>query len=359
MIPFFLFLPIQILAFTYEQQQQLISDDVDFYLNYNSGNIFDYAFTEMIGKGAFSEVYLGYRVEDQEPVVLKHIKGSRERVVNREIQILKALQGLPNIVQIIDAIKGDDEESDDFFDFGVENQNQETPKMDSKKQSHKVEHIEATIIFAYQNTTRCLDDIRKNGDYSLQQVKNYFKQIFTALNKAHEIHIMHRDIKGSNVLVDDNDNIILIDWGLSQFYDEGRQQSTKMGTRYYKAPELLMKYKQYDYSIDIWAVGCMLADFIFKTHPLLPGKDNEDQLKKIISMLGTNDLYEYLQKYDIKLDLDELPLVQNRIDFTRLINRKNQNLVSKEGIDLLEKIFIYDHKKRINASQALEHAFFL
>ena len=43
------------------------------------------------------------------------------------------------------------------------------------------------------------------------------------MNKAHELHIMHRDIKGSNVLVDDDDNIILIDWGLSQFYDEGRQ----------------------------------------------------------------------------------------------------------------------------------------
>lgn len=49
-----------------------------------------------------------------------------------------------------------------------------------------------------------------------------------------------------------------------------------MGTRYYKAPELLMGYNYYDYSIDIWAVGCMLADYTFKTHPLIAGKDNDD-----------------------------------------------------------------------------------
>ena len=57
------------------------------------------------------------------------------------------------------------------------------------------------------------------------------------------MHIIHRDIKGSNILVDDDDNIILIDWGLSAFYDPDTLKSTKMGTRYYKAPELLLKYK--------------------------------------------------------------------------------------------------------------------
>ncbi|CAD8059932.1 unnamed protein product [Paramecium primaurelia] len=355
MISYFLFFPFQIFAFTQQQSQQLISNDVNLYLDINSGNIFDYAFKKKIGEGSFSDVYLGYRVEDQVPVVLKHIKDSYENVVNREIQILRTLQGLPNIVQIIDAIKVN-QSSNGYYDQVI---NQMIPQMETKNQSNQQKNYVATIIFSYQNTTRSLDDIFRKGKYSLNLVKNYFKQIFIALSKAHELHIMHRDIKSENILVDKNDNILVIDWGLGQFYNQGKSQSTRMGTLYYKAPELLLKYKKYDYSIDIWAVGCMLADFIFKTDPLFSGKDEKDQLRKIISMLGTNDLFEYLKKYHIKFVQNDIPQVQDRINFTKLVNKKNKKFVTNEGIDLLDKIFVYDHKLRINASQALEHAFFL
>ncbi|CAK75945.1 unnamed protein product (macronuclear) [Paramecium tetraurelia] len=357
MILFFLLMPLQIFAFTYQQQQQLNSDEVNQILDYNSGNIFDYELKQVIGEGAFSKVYLAQRIQDQELVVLKHINDTRESDINQEIQILQALIGLPNIVQMIDAIKGHQVEQADYYQQLL---NKETQAIQAKQDPpHHNDSLDTTIIFTYQNTTRNLYHILKKRRYTLKQVKKYFKQIFSALVQAHDLHIMHRDIKVENVLVDQNDNIILIDWGLSQFYDSGKILSVRMGTRYYKAPELLLKYRKYDYSIDVWAVGCMLADFIFKTDPLFKGKDLKDQLRQIIQKLGKKDLYEYLKKYHIKLRLQDIPQVEERIDFKQLVNKKNKRWATKDAIDLLEKIFVYDHKLRINARQALEHAFFL
>ena len=54
----------------------------------------------------------------------------------------------------------------------------------------------------------------------------------------------------------------LIDWGLAEFYHPGTDYHIRVGSRYYKAPELLVGYKQYDYSLDMWSVGCMLASMV-------------------------------------------------------------------------------------------------
>lgn len=72
--------------------------------------------------------------------------------------------------------------------------------------------------------------------------------------------------------------------------------------RYFKGPELLVDYQQYDYSLDLWSLGCMLAAMIFKREPFFYGHDNSDQLVKIARVLGTDELNAYLDKYGIELD---------------------------------------------------------
>ena len=54
----------------------------------------------------------------------------------------------------------------------------------------------------------------------------------------------------------------LIDWGLAEFYHPGAELHTRVASRYYKGPELLVGYKHYDYSLDIWSVGCILAAMV-------------------------------------------------------------------------------------------------
>jgi len=76
---------------------------------------------------------------------------------------------------------------------------------------------------------------------------------------------MHRDIKPANVLIDHKQRQLkLIDWGLAEFYFPHKEYPVRVATRFYKGPELLCDIRDYDYSLDIWGVGCMLAAFLFR-----------------------------------------------------------------------------------------------
>ncbi len=88
---------------------------------------------------------------------------------------------------------------------------------------------------------------------------------------------MHRDVKPSNIIFDEKTKKIkLIDWGLSEFYLEGQEYHTRVSSRPYKGPELLIAYKKYDFAMDLWSVGCMLGGYIFKKNYFFLGKDNDD-----------------------------------------------------------------------------------
>lgn len=76
----------------------------------------------------------------------------------------------------------------------------------------------------------------------------------------------------------------------------------RVASRYFKGPELLVDLQTYDYSLDIWSLGCMFAGMIFKREPFFQGSDNYDQLVKIAKVLGTEELYAYLDKYRLTLD---------------------------------------------------------
>lgn len=96
----------------------------------------------------------------------------------------------------------------------------------------------------------------------------------------------------------------IIDWGLAEFYHPAREYNVRVASRYFKGPELLVGYRTYDYSLDMWSLGCMLAGMIFKKEPFFKGKSNPDQLVKIAKVLGTPDLHKYLAKYNIDIDED-------------------------------------------------------
>ena len=90
---------------------------------------------------------------------------------------------------------------------------------------------------------------------------------------------MHRDIKPHNVVIDhERHRLRLIDWGLAEFYHPEKEYNVRVASRYFKGPELLVDLEEYDYSLDMWSLGCMFAGMIFIKDILFHGADNYDQL---------------------------------------------------------------------------------
>jgi len=157
-----------------------------------------------------------------------------------------------------------------------------------------------------------------------------------------------------------NRKLRLIDWGLAEFYHPEQEYNVSVASRYFKGPELLVDLQDYDYSLDMWSLGCMFAGMIFRREPFFHGQDNQDQLLKIAKVLGTNDLYSYLHKYGIVLDpiFQQLLGVQTRRSWKNFVNSDNKHLAVPEAIDLLDKLLRYDHQERLTPREAMQHPYF-
>lgn len=120
-----------------------------------------------------------------------------------------------------------------------------------------------------------------------------------------------------------------------------------------QGPELLVDYQMYDYSLDMWSLGCMLASMIFRKEPFFHGHDNYDQLVRIAKVLGTEELFEYLDKYQIELDprFSDILGRHSRKRWERFVHGENQHLVSPEALDFLDKLLRYDHQERLTAME--------
>lgn len=198
----------------------------------------------------------------------------------------------------------------------------------------------------------------KLDDYD---VRYYIYELLKALEYCHSRGIMHRDVKPHNVMIDHTRrDLRLIDWGLAEFYHPGTAYNVRVASRYFKGPELLVDYQYYDYALDMWSLGCMFASMIFRKEPFFHGQDNYDQLVKIAKVLGTQDLFVYLNKYELKLDgnyknlLDDFP----RKPWTKFVTAENQRYVSEAALDFLDRLLRYDHQERILPREAMQHAYF-
>ena len=198
---------------------------------------------------------------------------------------------------------------------------------------------------------------------SKSNLKDYMYKILKCLEYAHSKNIIHRDIKSTNIAVNHETNELnIFDWGLSDFYIKNYKYTLTIGSRYYKAPELLMEYKKYDFSIDIWSIGCLFGALLFQIDYLFKGDSNQDQLVKIAKQLGYEEISKFLEKYQGDCFLPSK--IKNKIkDYTKknwdeYINEKNKYLISEDALDLLDKLLEIDYQKRISAKDALNHRYF-
>jgi casein kinase II subunit alpha len=309
-------------------------DKPDEYSNYEEfevqfGSQDKYEVIKKLGRGKYSEVYEGINTDNDNRIVIKVLKPVKKAKIRREIKILKTLRGGVNIVGLLDVVR---------------DPATKTP----------------ALIMEYVDTGD--QDFRKlYRTFTDFDVKFYIYEILKGLDYCHSMGIIHRDVKPHNVMIDHNQRKVrIIDWGLAEFYHPGQNYNVRVASRYFKGPELLVNYNYYDYSLDIWSLGCMFAGMIFHREPFFQGRDNYDQLVKITRVLGTKDLYHYLEKYNIELDEDFVAMIgtHSQKDWELLIKPENKHLVSPEALDLLGRMLVYDHAERITPKEAMQHKYF-
>lgn len=298
-------------------------------VNWNA-NLDNYEIVRKVGRGKYSEVFEGVIVPSNDKCVVKVLKPVKKKKIKREIKILQNLCGGKNIIKLLDIVKDNISK---------------TP----------------SLIFEYVNNIDFRVLYPTLSDYD---VRFYIFQLLQALDFCHSMGIMHRDVKPHNVMIDHTKRQLrLIDWGLAEFYHPGMEYNVRVASRYFKGPELLIDLRDYDYSLDMWSLGCMFAGIIFKKEPFFHGRDNNDQLAKIAKVLGTDGLWAYLNKYNLELPSSYDNILDRDVKLPRkpwstFVRKDNEHMAHAEAIDFLDKLLKYDHQERLTAKEAMDHPYF-
>ena len=198
-------------------------------LNPEWGNIENYEIVAKLGRGKYSEVFEGVDIVNGRKCVIKVLKPVKKKKIKREIKILQNLAGGVNVVHLLDIVRDP---------VG------KTP----------------ALIFEFIEADDFKTFYPRLTDYD---VRYYTYQILRALDFCHSRGIMHRDVKPHNIMIDHSKKQLrLIDWGLAEFYHPGMEYNARVASRYFKGPELLVDFLQYDYSLDLWSLGCMFAGMV-------------------------------------------------------------------------------------------------
>jgi serine/threonine protein kinase len=187
-------------------------------------------------------------------------------------------------------------------------------------------------------------------------VQYFLYQILRGLKYVHSAHVLHRDLKPSNLLVNGNCDLRICDFGLARVANPADNHAGFMteyvATRWYRAPEIMLSWKEYTKAIDMWSVGCIFAELLGRK-PLFPGKDYIHQLTLITDVIGTpsdediaNIGSEKARRY-----IRGLPF-KPRVPFTKIYPN-----ASAAAIDLLEKMLTFDPDRRITVEEALAHPY--
>lgn len=194
--------------------------------------------------------------------------------------------------------------------------------------------------------------IRSSQTLTDDHCQYFIYQILRGLKYVHTANVLHRDLKPSNLLLNASCDLKICDFGLARTSNEKGFMTEYVVTRWYRAPELLLSCEDYSASIDVWSVGCIFAELLGRK-ALFPGKDYIQQLKLIIQVLGSpaDEDLAFIQSDKARSYIKTLPF-QPKVPFTKLYPHANPL-----AVDLLEKMLVFDPKKRITVEQALRHPY--
>lgn len=291
-----------------------------------------YSLIDVVGHGAYGIVCAAVDEDDQSSVAIKKIANTFEHAIFtkrtlREIRLLRLLEheNIIGLKTILPALH-----RDGFQDLYV------------------VSDLMETDLSSIIKSPQPLSD---------DHVQFFIYQVLRGLKFLHTANVVHRDLKPRNLLVNSNCDLKICDFGLARLEEHdynfhSAAMTDYVATRWYRAPEVIMILKSYTKALDIWSVGCILAELLGR-RPIFPGSSNQNQLRLICQCLGKPEqaIMRQIRNSAIRNFITSLPEMP-AVDYRELFKDAKPS-----ACDLLASLLVFDPWKRSTAECALEHEY--
>ncbi|XP_058620857.1 serine/threonine-protein kinase MAK isoform X3 [Onychostoma macrolepis] len=282
-----------------------------------------YTTLKQLGDGTYGSVLMGKSNESGELVAIKRMKRkfySWEECMNlREVKSLKKLNHA-NVVKLKEVIREND-------------------------------HLYFVFEYMKENLYQLMKD-RENKMFTENEIRNIMFQVISGLAFVHKHGFFHRDMKPENLLCMGPELVKIADFGLAREIRSRPPYTDYVSTRWYRAPEVLLRSPVYSSPIDIWAVGCIMAE-LYTLRPLFPGNSEVDEIFKICQVLGTVKKSDWPEGYQLAAAMN--------FRFPQCVPTPLKTLIpnaTNEALDLMRDLLQWDPKKRPSAAKALRYPYF-
>jgi len=299
-----------------------------------------YTVTKELGQGAYGIVPLTFLLfhsaatnsQTNEGVAIKKVTNVFSKKILakralREIKLLQHFRGHRNITCLYDM---------------------DIPRPDNFNETYLYEELMECDLAAIVRSGQPLTDAH---------FQSFIYQILCGLKYIHSANVLHRDLKPGNLLVNADCELKICDFGLARGFSVDPEENAGymteyVATRWYRAPEIMLSFQSYTKAIDVWSVGCILAELL-GGRPFFKGRDYVDQLNQILHILGTpnEETLSRIGSPRAQEYVRNLPFMAKR-PFPSLFPNANP-----DALDLLDHMLAFDPSSRIDVETALEHPY--
>ncbi|XP_075051777.1 mitogen-activated protein kinase 14 isoform X11 [Mixophyes fleayi] len=279
-----------------------------------------------VGSGAYGSVCSAFDTKTEQRVAVKKLSRPFQSIIHakrtyRELRLLKHMKH-ENVIGLLDVFTP-------------------TKSFEEFNDVYLVTHLMGADLNNIVKCQKLTDD----------HVQFLIYQILRGLKYIHSADIIHRDLKPSNLAVNEDCELKILDFGLARHTDE--EMTGYVATRWYRAPEIMLNWMHYNQTVDIWSVGCIMAELL-TGRTLFPGTDHINQLQQIMRLTGTPPFYliNRMPSHEARNYIQSLPYMP-KMNFEDVFLGANP-----QAVDLLEKMLVLDTDKRITATEALAHPYF-